>query len=139
MKRSLNIFIALLVVDLIGLGILWWGGMALQQKKADQTKLREDIAAEEQRGSKLLTIKRTLDNAKKDHAELSRFLYDTTDEAQIQFISEIPGIRPSSSRCHGQSVAARAGKYRVPDETAPSSPGRPVRSNTILKMIWVPV
>lgn len=97
MKRTLNIFIVLLVVDIVGLGLLWWGGMSMQSKKAEQTKLREDIAVEEQRNSKLLTLKRTLESVRKDHTELLHYLYDTTDEAQIQFISEIEGLGTSTS------------------------------------------
>lgn len=92
MKYSRNIFIGLLVLDMIGLGSFWFGYSLLATKKANETLLREAISAENQKSAELLTLRRTLSRAQKERASLDKYFYNSGEESQISFVSRIEGL-----------------------------------------------
>lgn len=89
MKGLLRTLIILLVIDLIGVGGIWFGYTLIQDKKSEETTLQAQITEEIQEGYKNIALARTLASVKEDRAELQKFLYDPSEEGQIEFVSQI--------------------------------------------------
>lgn len=97
MKRTLNILVILLVLDLLAAGGLWWGYTIMQDKKVAEGELRKELVLESQKGKNLIALKRKLASVEKDHAEMSKFLYDPSDESQIDFVSRVDQLGSSTT------------------------------------------
>ncbi len=97
MSRIFQIFIVLLVLDLSGLGLLWYGYSNMQSKKDEETALRASIAKEGEKGQKLAALRRTLALAEKDRALLRGYLFDPSIENQIRFISMLEQFGTSTT------------------------------------------
>lgn len=97
MKRTLHILIVLLALDAFMAGGLWWGYTLMQGKKDEGTELRRELLLQDQKGRSLLALKRTLATVEKDHAEMSTFLYDPSDESQIDLVSRMERLGLSTT------------------------------------------
>lgn len=69
----------------------------MQSKKADESALRKELVLEEERAKNLIALKRKLATVEKEHSELIRFLYDSSDESQINLVSQIEHMGTSTS------------------------------------------
>lgn len=89
MKRNYEILAVLSVVVIALGGLLWWSYTLMHDKKAEEVTLRSELLEESQKGNKMKAQKRTLALVANDHKELVTFLYESSEESQIKFISEI--------------------------------------------------
>lgn len=87
MRRTLQILSVLLVLDLIGGGLLWFGYSNMQNKKTEKGDIQKELALENQKGIKLKSLQRTLALAEQDHVTLEKYLFDPSEESQITFLS----------------------------------------------------
>ena len=87
MRRTLHILLALLLLDLLGGGLLWFGYTHMEEGKQQKADLRQELVMENQKGEKLKSLRKTLSLAEADHAALERYLFDPSEESQIQFLS----------------------------------------------------
>ncbi|OGZ04906.1 MAG: hypothetical protein A3C93_03865 [Candidatus Lloydbacteria bacterium RIFCSPHIGHO2_02_FULL_54_17] len=92
MKRTLNIFIALLVVDLLVGGAFWFGYSAINAKKDKETELRKELADEVKKVAQQAALRRALKQAEKERGALEKYFYDPGEESQIDFVSQIEGL-----------------------------------------------
>lgn len=97
MRSTLNMLIVLLVLDLAGLGGLWYGYTIMQEGKEEAITLQKGLDEEEQKGQGVADMRRTLSLAEKDYQLLAPYLYDASEESQIRFISEIEGLGISTT------------------------------------------
>lgn len=81
--------IILLVLNLLAVVGIWYGYTLIQDKKNAEVALRIKIAEESQKGYKNIALTRTLAAVKDDRAALRNFLYDSSEEGQIRFLTEI--------------------------------------------------
>ncbi len=105
MRRILQIFFILLLLDIVGLGALWYGYSGMQDKKDEEMALRASISKEGEKGQKLASLRRTLTLAEKDRAALAGYLFDPSIESQIKFISLLEHFGTSTT---GALVETRA-------------------------------
>lgn len=89
MPHARNILIVAVIANFIALGLLWYGYTNIQNKKVVETKLQNDIAAEDQKTHQLDMLRETLAGAKRDRGALEKFLFDPGAENQIRFISQM--------------------------------------------------
>ena len=89
MKPLLRIMIILLVLDIFVVVGIWYGFTLIQDKKNEEVALRTKIAEESQKGYRSIALMRTLAAVKGDRVELLSSLYDSSEEGQIRFITEI--------------------------------------------------
>jgi hypothetical protein len=97
MKRELRILIVLVVLDLIGLGGLWFGYSTIAIKESKRTQLQSELADEKQKTSQSGSLQKTLKQAEKEHGELAKYFYDTREESQIRFVSEVEKLGTTTS------------------------------------------
>ena len=97
MKSLRTVLIALFVLDLFGVAGLWYGSIALQGEKQREISLRQDVLVQEEEGKKMLGLKRVLQSTAQERNSLSKFLFRSTDEDQIKFISSIERLGTSTS------------------------------------------
>ena len=105
MRKIINLFIVLSLLDIVGAGLLWYGYLYIQSEKNKETELRVQISEESQKGQKLATLKRTLASANKDHQELVQFLIDPSEENQIQLISGIEKLGSSTAQISAETTS----------------------------------
>lgn len=105
MKKIFNIIIVLVIIDAVAAGALWFGYSTMQDKKAQEGKLGSDIAAENQKGTKLASLRHTLDLAQQDQEILEKYLLDPSEESQIRLISQMEGL---GSMTTGASVVTNS-------------------------------
>jgi Tfp pilus assembly protein PilO len=87
MRRTLNILIVLLILNLIGGGLLWLGYTQIEEGKQTKAALRQELLVENQKGDKLKSLRRTLSLAENDREAMERYLFDPSEENQIKFLS----------------------------------------------------
>src|SRR3989338_3888648 len=89
MPRITKIIIIFLLVDIIGGVFLWYGYTSMQDKKAEESELRKEIALENDKGQKMIALRHSVDQAEPDHKALEQYLFDPSDESLIKFISQM--------------------------------------------------
>lgn len=89
--------IILLVLNLLGVGLLWYGYSTMQEKKAQEADLRSQIAEESQKGLKLKVLSETLASAERDREALEKYLFDPSEESQIGLISQMEHLGISTT------------------------------------------
>lgn len=92
MHRTLQILIVLIVIDLIGGGVLWFGYNNMDSKKTEKIEIQKELAIENQKGEKLQASRRTLSLIKEERVVLGKFLFDQNEENQIHFLSILEGL-----------------------------------------------
>ncbi len=97
MKRLLNILIILLVLDMLGLGALWFGYSTIAAKKDDEVKLEKEIVDETQKTLQLATLRRTLNQAERESTALTKYFYDSGEESQINFVAQMEALGKTTS------------------------------------------
>ena len=98
MKSTLRLLAILLILDILGGVAFWFGYTSMQVKKNEEIELRKQLVEENDKGKKLTALQRSLSSVAKEHAELSAFLYDPSEEGQLAFVSEIESLGTSTSR-----------------------------------------
>lgn len=111
MRKLLQLLIVLVVLNALALGGLWYGFSLMQDKKAAEAKLRGDIADEQQKWKKVAVLRRTLVLAENDRAAYAKYFYDSSEESQIKFISEIEHLGTTT----GAMVKTEAFEYSAQD------------------------
>jgi Tfp pilus assembly protein PilO len=89
MSRITKIIITFLLIDIAGVGLLWYGYTSMQDKKTEESEIRKDIALEAEKGQKLIALQRSIDLAEPDRKALEQYLFDPSDESLIKFISQM--------------------------------------------------
>lgn len=97
MKRELRILIILLVLDVLGLGGLWFGYTTMNTKEAERAQLQSELADERQKTAQSGSLQKTLKQAEKEHVALAKYFYDAREESQIRFVSEIEKLGTTTS------------------------------------------
>ncbi len=90
--------IALLVLDAAGALGLWFGYTIIQDKKTEETTLHEKITEVIQKRNREIGLGRTLAAVKDDRAELLKFLYDPSEDGQVQFVSQIEQLGTTTTK-----------------------------------------
>jgi hypothetical protein len=81
--------IIFLLADSIGAGLLWYGYAGMQSKKTVESGLRKDLAKEDEKGQKIVALRRSIELAEPDRKALEQYLFDPSDENLIKFISQM--------------------------------------------------
>lgn len=89
--------IVLLVLNLLGLGFLWYGYSSMMDKKVKEGDLRSQIAEENLKGLKLKILSDTLVSAERDREALEKYLLDPSEESQIDLISRMEHMGSSTT------------------------------------------
>ncbi|GEM_PF-1740791 len=97
MKKTLHIVIVLFVVDILVIGLLYWGNTIMVGKKAEETAVLQSSRDETDRAAKLTDLRRTLQTAEKQREIFTKNLFDPTEENQIRFLSEMEQLGTSTS------------------------------------------
>ncbi len=97
MKSLRSVLVLLFALNILGGVGLWFAYNMMSDAKVLETEMRGQLLAESQKNDQLVKLKRTLSAAQKDREELESFLYSTSDEDQIEFISSIEQMGTSSS------------------------------------------
>lgn len=96
MRRTINIIVIVLVVDILCGGALWYGFTTMQEKKTEETQLRKDLLVESQKGEKQSALQHSLELAEGDRKELEKYLFNLSEENQIRFISQMEELGTST-------------------------------------------
>ncbi len=89
MSRTTQIIIALLIVDMLGASLLWYGYTGMQDKKTEEYGLQKDLSEESNKNQKMILLRSSLDAAEPDRKILEQYLFDSSDENLIKFISQM--------------------------------------------------
>ena len=92
MKRILHILMILLALDAFMAAGLWWGYTVIQSKKDEGSELRKELLLQDQKGRNLIALERT-------------FLYDPSDESQIDFVSRMEQLGSSTTGARIETVS----------------------------------
>ena len=97
MKRTLNILVILLVIDLLGGGGLWYGYSFMLEVKAKESNLIDQLNQEALKGKKLNELRQTINSVGKQRDELEKFLIDPSDENQIPLLNSFEQLGASTT------------------------------------------
>jgi Tfp pilus assembly protein PilO len=86
----------LLVIVAAGGAGLWFGFGYLTTLKEKEVQLRQDIASESNRATRLQLLKNTFDRASSEKDKLSSYFFNTTEEDWLRFAEEVDKIVLSS-------------------------------------------
>ncbi|HEY9585848.1 MAG TPA: type 4a pilus biogenesis protein PilO [Candidatus Paceibacterota bacterium] len=92
MKDIPRILIVLVVLDMLGLGVLWFGYSTMGTKKEEGIKLRQELADEKQKAVQFVTLGKVLKQIEKESGVLEKYLYSPGEESQINFVSKIEAL-----------------------------------------------
>lgn len=92
MSRIIITIAILLSVDILASGLLWYGYTTMQTKKGDEAKQREELLAEGEKREKRNALSQSIALAADDRKLLAKYLFDPSEENQIQFISQMEGL-----------------------------------------------
>ena len=88
MSRILQFVVLLVVLNIVGAGILWYGYANMQDNKTKEAELRSQLAEENKKGEKMNSLKDTLRFVEKDKESLEKYLLDSSEESQIKLIPQ---------------------------------------------------
>lgn len=97
MKHFIRIIVALSVLDILGLGLLWFEYATILAKQGDETGLRKEISAEKQKGAEFMDTQKIVTQAQKESGVLLKYLYDPGEESQISFLAQIEALGVATS------------------------------------------
>ncbi len=97
MKRTLSIFLILLVIDLLGSGALWYGYSSMLEIKEKESHLVDLLNQEALKGKKLNELRQTINSVGKQRDELEKFLIDPSDENQILLLNSFEQLGASTT------------------------------------------
>ena len=97
MTTTRNILLLLLAFNILGGAGLWYGYNEVHSAKLKETTLREELVEERGKSNQIDQAERVLLATKVDREELAQYLYSTSDEDQIKFISMIEQMGTSTS------------------------------------------
>ena len=97
MKRTLNILVILLVLDLVGVGALWYGYTSTTDIKVNETELMDQLQQEGMKGKKLNELRQTLASVGKQRGEIEKFLIDPRDENLILLLNSFEQLGISTT------------------------------------------
>lgn len=100
MKKIIHTIIILVLIDLLGLGLFWYGYSSMSDLKKHETDIRTQLAEENQKGRKLTTLKQTLATAAKEKERLEHYLIEPSEENQILLISQIEHLSNTALGTH---------------------------------------
>lgn len=109
MKSTLRIIVLLLILDIVGGALFWFGYTSMQDKKNEEIELRKQLVEEYDKGKKLIALQRSLTSVTKEHKELSEFLYDPSEEGQLAFVSKVEQLGTSTSGALVETTAFSLG------------------------------
>lgn len=89
MNRSIKILALLVLLDIVGVGILWYGYTYVSKQKLAETELLDQLRDEKVKNQKLAAISKTLSSVEMQRHELDQFLIESSDENQIQLITAL--------------------------------------------------
>lgn len=89
MSRITQIIIVFLLLDVLGAGLLWYGYTGMQGKKTEESQLHKELDDENKKGQKIIALRNSLDLAEPDRKTLKQYLFDSSDENLIKFISQM--------------------------------------------------
>lgn len=89
MSRVTQIIIVLLLVDMLGAGLLWYGYTGMQDKKTEESGLRKELGEEKKKDREIIALRRLIDLAEPERKSLEQYLFDSRDENLIKFISQM--------------------------------------------------
>ncbi len=113
MKSLRTILILMFLIDLLGLGGLWYGYTVMQSEKSKEIELRKELLVQEQEGKLTSAQKRMLTSTKLDRELLSQFIFEPSDEDQIDFISRIERLGTSTTKATVETVSLEIGKTNI--------------------------
>lgn len=126
MKRTLNILLILLVLDLFGIGALWYGYTSTTDIKANETELMDKLQQEGMKGKKLNELRQTLASVGKQRGELEKFLLDPSDENQIPLLNSFEQLGASTT-----GLAVDISRFDFVD-----SPAKAIHAGATLSGSW---
>lgn len=126
MKRTLNILVILLIIDLAGIGGLWYGYTSTIDIKTEESDLIDQLSQEGLKGKKLNELRQTLASVGRQRDELEKFLIDPSDENQIPLLNSFEQLGASTT---GLVVSVQ--RFDVVD-----SPAKLVHADATLKGTW---
>ena len=97
MKRTLNIVVILLVIDLLGSGGLWYGYSSMLEVKVNESNLVDQLNQEALKGKKLNALRQTINSVGKQRDELEKFLIDPSNENQILLLNSFEQLGASTT------------------------------------------
>lgn len=114
MKPIQSILFLILALNLLGGSSLWFGYTIMRGAKIEEADLRKQLITENQTSDQLAGLRRVLTSTKEDRNELSQFLYTTSDEDQIKFISSIEKMGTSTSGAIVDTTLLELSKTKSP-------------------------
>ena len=87
----------LVALNLLGAGGLWFGHTTMIDKKAEEADVKQQLADESDKTARLGTLKKTLALASVEHEKLLQYMYDQSDESQVNFISRMEQLGTSTT------------------------------------------
>lgn len=92
MKRLIRIFIILSVLDLLGLGALWFEYSTILAKQGEEEGLRKEIVDEKQKGTEFTVTQKIVTQAERESGALDKYFYDPREESQINFVAQMEAL-----------------------------------------------
>ncbi|MDO8520536.1 MAG: hypothetical protein Q7S52_00275 [bacterium] len=110
-KRTLKIFIIVLLLDFLGAAAFWFGYSTIMAKKDEEAQLRAELVDEAKKASQQATLRRSLKQAERERGTLSKYFFDLGEESQIAFVAKIEalGLPISGTLVETGSFALTAG------------------------------
>jgi hypothetical protein len=97
MKRLIRMIVILAVLDILGLGALWFEYSTILAKQDEEMALVKDIVDEKQKGAEFTTTQKVVTQAQKESGALSKYFYDPGDESQIRLVATMEALGTSTS------------------------------------------
>jgi len=104
------IFLALLALDLAGVGALWYGSVAIQKMKNEEVVLMQELLSEDQEKQRAVGLRKVLASTEANRKVLAQYIFKPTDEDQIRFITNIEQFGTSTSGAVIETVGLNSAK-----------------------------
>ena len=96
MKRLTRIALFLALLNVLGLGLLWFEYSTIMAKQSEEVGLRKQIADEKQKGVEFTSIAKIVAQAQKESGALLKYFSDPGEESQIAFIAQMENLGTST-------------------------------------------
>lgn len=114
MNSVRTMLLILLALNIAGGTGLWYVRTMVLSAKVQEAKLQNELYAEKQRNQQLSGLKRALLSTKDDKTELEHYMYGTSDDDQIKFISAIEKMGTSTSGAVVETTVLSLAKTKPP-------------------------
>jgi hypothetical protein len=96
MNRLTRMISVLALLNVLGLGVVWFVHATIITKEGEVVQLQKEIADEKQKGAEFTTTQKVVTQAHKESVALDKYFSESGEEHQITFVEQLEDLATST-------------------------------------------